>query len=413
MFNAFERMVAFRYLRASRREGFISIIAGFSFLGIALGVATLIIVMAVMNGFREELVSRVLGLNGHLSVYGLGGPLQRYEDLSRDIESLDFVVSVEPSIEGQALVAHEGKATGVAVRGIEPEDFLQRQSIASDLRIGHPGDFAEGGIAIGRRMAERLNVRLGDQLTMVSPEGSATAFGTVPRMRGYEIAAIFESGMFEYDNNFVYMPLSAAQVFFRLHDAVTNLDVFVEDPNRLDRARTSLEPVVGGRGRLWDWQQANSSFFTALQVERNVMFLILTLIIVVAAFNIISGLVMLVKDKSADVAILRTIGATRAMIMRIFLLTGASIGLVGTVAGVVLGVLFTENIEAIRQALQRLTGTELFSAEIYFLSQLPAVIDWMEVAAVVGMALGLSFAATVYPSWRAARLDPVEALRYG
>jgi len=413
MFSPFERLVAFRYLRARRREGFISIIAGFSLLGIALGVATLIIVMSVMNGFRSELVTRVLGLNGHLSVYGVSGPVEDYAARSDTLAGLDGVTAVYPSIEGQALVDGGGSSLGAAVRGVRPEDWLSRPSIADGLVIDDPEDFAgREVVAIGYRMAQKLGLWLGDSITLISPEGNTTVFGTVPRMRDYEIAAIFDVGMFEYDSAFVYMPLEAAQVFYRMPEAVTTLEVFVEDPERLDRARAVLGPEVAGWGRLFDWQQANSSFFNALEVERNVMFLILTLIILVAAFNIIAGLVMLVKEKGRDIAILRTMGATRGMVMRIFFLTGASIGVVGTLAGLALGVAFAENIETLRQGLQNLTGTELFSAEIYFLSQLPAEVDWGEVASVVAMALGLSFASTIYPAWRAARLDPVEALRY-
>lgn len=414
MFAPFERLVALRYLRARRREGFISVIAGFSFLGIALGVATLIIVMAVMNGFRIELVARILGLNGHVSVYGLAGGLPDDTPLLGAISEIDGVVTVTPVIEGQALVSHRGTATGAAVRGVDPAFFVQRPAVAENLAMLGDGSFdRQDVIAIGRRMAQRLGVAVGDQLTLIAPEGSVTAFGTMPRMRGYEIAAIFEVGMFEYDSGFVYMPIETAQRFFRLPGQVTALEIFLDNPDSLGAAKRQLEPLVLGSGRLWDWQQANASFFTALRVERNVMFLILTLIIIVAAFNIISGLVMLVKDKSADVAILRTMGATRGMILRIFLLTGASIGIVGTIAGLILGVAFASNIESIRAWLEGLTGTRLFDAEIYFLSQLPAHIEWVEVVAVTIMAIGLSLLATIYPSWRAARLDPVEALRYG
>ena len=414
MLAPFERLVALRYLRARRREGFISIIAGFSFLGIALGVATLIIVMAVMNGFRIELVNRILGLNGHVNVYGIAGSLPEDTLLPQAIAEVPGVVAVTPIVEGQALVSHQGTATGAAIRGVDPEFFLNRPPIAENLVTLEPDAFGrENTIAIGTRMARRLGVSVGSQLTLIAPEGSVTAFGTMPRMRAYEIAAIFEVGMFEYDSAFVYMPIETAQLFFRLQDRVSALEIFLDNPDSLAQAKARLDPIVRGSGRLWDWQDANNSFFTALRVERNVMFLILTLIIVVAAFNIISGLVMLVKDKSADVAILRTMGATRGMIMRIFLLTGASIGIAGTLAGLALGVAFAANIEAIRAWLEGLTGTRLFDAEIYFLSQLPAHIEWHEVAAVTLMAIGLSLLATLYPSWRAARLDPVEALRYG
>jgi len=413
MFSAFERMVAMRYLRARRQEGFISVIAGFSLLGIALGVATLIIVMSVMNGFRAELVGRVLGLNGHLNVFSAqGGPLEDFGGLVDRIQAVPGVDQVMPAIESQALVTVNGAASGVLVRGLRSEDFRQRQVLADKILVGSPDDFQGEGVAIGVRMAQRLNLRQGDSITLVSPRGSASAFGTVPRMRSYPVAVIFEVGMFEYDNSFVFMPMPAAETFFRMPDQVTMLEVFTDDPTRIGDYAAVIEAAVAGRGRVIDWQQSNSSFFNALQVERNVMFLILSLIIMVAAFNIISSMIMLVKDKGRDIAILRTMGATRGMIMRVFFLSGASVGVIGTVAGLVLGVAFADNIETIRQAIQGLTGTELFSAEIYFLSQLPARIDWGEVVQVVAMALGLSVAATLYPSWRAARLDPVEALRY-
>ncbi|MEI6560139.1 MAG: lipoprotein-releasing ABC transporter permease subunit [Rhodospirillaceae bacterium] len=413
IFSPFERMVAMRYLRARRQEGFISVIAGFSLMGIGLGVATLIIVMSVMNGFRAELLGRVLGLNGHLNVFSMvPGPLTGFDDLAVRIRARPGVVNVTPTVEGQALISMHGSASGAVVRSIRPEDFRVRPTLSTTIVEGAAANFAEDRVAIGYRMAQRLGLRVGDSITLIAPQGKSTAFGTIPRMRAYPIGAIFNVGMFEYDNNFVFMPLEAGQVFFQHQGTVTSLEVFVTDPNDVYDAVSTVLAAIGNRARVVDWQQTNSSFFTALQVERNVMFLILTLIILVAAFNIISSLIMLVKDKGRDIAILRTMGATRGMIMRIFFLSGASVGVVGTLFGLGLGVAFCQNIEAIRQAIQSLSGTDLFSAEIYFLSHLPAKLDWGEVTQVVMMALGLSFAATLYPSWRAARLDPVEALRY-
>ena len=414
MFGAFERMVAARYLRARRREGFISIIAWFSLLGIALGVATLIIVMSVMNGFRAELMGRILGLNGHIGVYAPVGGMTEYGVLADRIRGLPGVASVMPVAEQQVLItAANGAASGALVRGVQPADLLSRGAVASGIRSGDAADFqGADAVIVGDRLAQKLGVRVGDPITVILPSGSATAFGTMPRLRAYKVVATFNVGMFEYDSTFVFMPLVAAQLLFRLPDRVTDLQVMLTDPDQVATVSQLIRGFAGNGLRIYDFERANASFFNAVQVERNVMFLILTLIIVVAAFNVISSLIMLVKDKSRDIAILRTMGATRGMIMRIFFLSGAAVGIIGTLSGVALGLAFALNIETIRQTLQKLSGSDLFSAEIYFLSQLPARVEPGEVLLVVAIALGLSFAATLYPSWRAARLDPVEALRY-
>ncbi len=414
MFSPFERMVAMRYLRARRRDGFISIIAWFSLLGIALGVATLIIVMSVMNGFRAELLGRILGINGHIGVYSpQPGGLADFDALAATVAKLPGVVSVVPIVEGQVMAtSSRGGASGAMVRGIRPGDLTARPLLSRGIQ----GDVAtftgDNAVIVGDRLAEKLGLRIGDSITLISPKGNVTAFGTVPRLRAYRIVGTFNVGMYEYDSSFVFMPLDAAQVYFSLPGRATDLEVMIADPDRVDAVGGEIRDATKGTVGVYDWQRANGSLFNAVIVERNVMFLILTLIILVAAFNIISSLIMLVKDKGADIAILRTMGATRGMIMRIFFLSGASVGTVGTLAGVALGLVFAHNIESIRQFLQSLTGTQLFSAEIYFLSQLPAKVETGDVVTVVIMALALSFAATVYPSWRAARLDPVEALRY-
>ncbi len=405
-------MVAMRYLRARRQEGFISVIAWFSLIGIALGVATLIIVMSVMNGFRQELLTRILGLNGHLSIYGQNYELTGYDPLAEKARKIADVVAVTPIVEGQVMATARGVAKGAVVRGIRHRDLVRRALVAENIHSGSLAEFKDDRVLIGNRLASRLGLVVGDQITLISPKGNVTAFGTVPRMRAYRLAGTFEVGMHEYDSSFIFMPLKTAQVYFRLPGAVTNLEIFIDDPDHARQVGRKIMAATGGKGRIHDWQQANSSFFNAIQVERNVMFLILTLIIVVAAFNIISSMIMLVKDKGKDIAILRTMGATQGMIMRIFFLSGASVGIIGTIAGFGLGLAFTDNIETIRQWIQTLTGSELFAAEIYFLSQLPAVVDPKEVMVVVLMGLGLSFLATLYPSWRAARLDPAEALRY-
>jgi len=412
IFGAFERMVAFRYLRARRQEGFISVIAIFSLLGIALGVATLIIVMAVMNGFRVELLSRILGFNGDLNVYAAQGSLGDYDALAQQVKSLPGIVAARPMVEGQVMATGPVAAAGALVRGISEQDLAAQPLLASHIAPEALANFKDDGVLIGNRLALRLGIHPGDRVTLISPNGTPTAFGTVPRIKSYPVAGTFNIGMYEFDNGVVLMPLQAAQTFFNLGNAVSSLEVFVRNPDDIAAYDREVFQALGGRVRIFDWQQSNLSFFNAVEIERNVMFLILTLIILVAAFNIVSSMIMLVKDKARDIAILRTMGATRGMILRIFMLSGASVGIVGTVAGFVLGVLFAEHIEEIRQAIQAVIGTNLFSAEIYFLTQIPARIDASEVGLVVGMAFALSFLATVYPSWRAARLDPVEALRY-
>jgi len=405
-------MMAMRYLRARRQEGFISVIAWFSLLGIALGVSTLIIVMSVMNGFREELMSRILGINGHLSIYAQSENMTSYDNLADKIRKLDGVTEVSPIIEGQVLVSAKKGASGAVIRGFRKSDLNARSIIIENIDNGSLDNFDNESVVIGTRLARKLGVSVSQDVTLISPKGNVTAFGVIPRMRKYKVAATFDIGMYEYDSGFIFMTLPSAQVYFRLDDAISYLEVSVDDPDKALAIGKNIPPLTDKLIRVHDWQRANAGFFNAIQVERNVMFLILTLIIVVAAFNIISSMIMLVKDKGGDIAILRTMGAPRASVMRIFFLSGASVGVIGTFAGLVMGLSFTNNIENIRQWIQGLTGTELFAAEIYFLSQLPAVVDTDEVIAVVLMGLGLSFLATLYPSWRAARIDPAKALRY-
>mgnify|MGYP000543855005 CR=1 FL=1 len=412
-FAAFEWMLALRYLRARRREGFISVIAGFSFIGIMLGVATLIIVMSVMNGFRKELFDKILGLNGHVIVRPLARPFTDFDDASRRLLEVQGVTHAIPLIEGQVLILSPATSTGAIVRGMREKDLKSLETVSNTIYFGTLDGFDDGGgIVIGSRLANALNVMVGGEITLVAPRGASTPFGTAPRQKRYRVAAIFEIGMSEYDSSIAFISLSEAQRFFNLEAQASVLEVMVADPDRIERLRPALQQAAGVDMILNDWRQRNATFYNTLKIERNVMFMILTLIVLVAALNIISGMIMLVKDKGRDIAILRTMGASSGAIMRVFFVTGASIGVVGTLAGFLLGVLVCVNIESIRQFVSYLTDTQLFSPDVYFLSKLPAELDWGEVAAVVIMALSLSVLATLYPSWRAARLDPVEALRY-
>jgi len=415
MISPIEWMLAGRYLRARREEGFISVIAVFSLVGIALGVATLIIVMAVMNGFRAELLGRIMGINGHVVVHGVSHLDSDARDQLLDrMASVPGVRQVTAFVEGQVLAAGpQGRAQGALVRGIRPDDLKNLELVANGMFAASPDQFIAGnGVVMGRRLADRLSLLPGDTVRLLSPRGTPTAFGTVPRARAFKILGLFEIGMYEYDSTFVFMPLADAQTYFRLKDAVNGLELLVDNPEQVKSYRGALMEALEGSGRLIDWQDANASFFNALQVERNVMFLILSLIILVAAFNIISSMIMLVNDKARGIAILRTMGATRGMMMRVFVIAGSSIGVVGTLSGLLIGSAFCANIETIRRGLESLVGADLFSAEIYFLSQIPAEMETVEVAYTVLLALGLSLLATLYPAWRAARLDPVEVLRY-
>lgn len=413
-FSPFERMVAWRYLRSRRKEAFISVIAGFSFVGIMLGVATLIIVMAVMNGFRAELLDRILGVNGHLILQPIDQPLSDYSEVASRIAGVDGVKYAIPLVEGQTLASGRiGAGTGALVRGIRSEDLLSLRLVAENIKHGSVDGFDAGeAVAIGSRMAESLGLVVNDSITLVSPEGDVSPLGVTPRVKSYPISMIFEVGMSEYDASIIFMPLKEAQLYFNSEDKVQTIEIFVDQPDDVDQLREPIEQAAQRQLFLTDWRQRNRTFFSALQVERNVMFLILTLIVVVAALNIISGLIMLVKDKGRDIAILRTMGASRGAVMRIFLMTGAAIGMTGTVAGVLLGVVVCLNVESIRQFFSWLSGTTIFNPELYFLSQLPAKMDFWETMTVIGMALILSFLATLFPAWRAAKLDPVEALRY-
>jgi lipoprotein-releasing system permease protein len=413
-FAPFEWMLALRYLRARRERGFISVLALFSFLGILLGVFLLITVMAVMNGFRKELFSKILGLNGHIIVQKVGADdFEGFAEVAERLAVVAGVKQVVPLIEGQAMVSTPHLAVAGLVRGVNEAGIKSLDLIARNVRFGTLDGFDSlEGIAIGIRLANSLRVNVGDPVTLVSPRGAVTPFGTTPRIKPYKVVAVFEMGMSEYDRTMIFMPLAEAQRYFNKGSAVDVLEVFVTDPERVAE-QVALMRGAGLSGlHFSDWRQRNESFFTVLEVERNMMFIILSVVVVVAAFNIISGLIMLVKDKGREIGILRTMGASKGAIMRVFLITGTSIGVVGTLTGAALALLFCWRIDEIRQFVAWLTNTNLFNPEIYYLTKLPADINARTTAVIVLMALILSVLATLYPSWRASKLDPVEALRY-
>ena len=413
MFGTFERMIAIRYLRSKRKEGFVSIIAGFSFIGIGLCVATLIIVMSVMNGYRQDIMDRILGVDGHIDIVSYGDNISNYKVKEVIISNVPGVTSVMPQVSGQVMVNVNNFTSGSIVRGVEPIRLSERSIVSENIIMGSIENFKKNkGIIIGKRMARRASITVGETITLISPNGNITAFGQMPRIKEFEVSAIFDVGMSDFNSSIIFMPLDVAQVFFKIKNQVSEIEVQVENPDNARLIARDIFDALGQEINVYSWESSNVAFFNALQVERNVMFLILTLIIIVAAFNIISGLIMLVKDKSKDIAILRTMGATRMMIMKIFFLSGASIGFIGTIFGLALGILFCENIELVKNFLEYLTGTNLFSPEIYFLSTIPAEINWIEVFSIVSMSLFLSLSATIYPSWRASITDPVETLRY-
>jgi lipoprotein-releasing system permease protein len=414
MFGSFERKVAARYLRARRGERFVSVIAIFSLVGISLGVATLIIVMSVMNGFRQELIAQILGLNGDISVYGANGALTNYDDIAAKIRTINGVTAAFPIVQGEVLMSGpQGGATGGIARGITPQGLANLPTVSNHVSAGNLADLTgDGVIAIGGGLASQFGLSIGSNIQLILPQGKATVFGTIPSIESFRVVAIFQTGMAQYDSSFVFLPLAAAQNLFQQNNAATQIQVYVTDPDNDATIKQNIHDMLAGTPiTTQDWRQNNDSFLAAVQVEGNVMFLILTLIIVVAAFNVISSLIMMVKDKARDIAILRTMGASSGAILRIFLMCGASVGIFGTLIGFVLGTVFCAYIEQIREFVQHVTGTVVFDPTVYYLEQLPAKLDWHQVTEVILMSFALSLLATIYPSWRAAKIDPIEALR--
>jgi lipoprotein-releasing system permease protein len=416
-FGRWERMLAVRYLRATRKQQGVALISIISFVGITLAVAVLIIVMSVMNGFRDELLTRILGFNGHLYVAGGALSPPERDAIVKKILALPDVRQAAPVIEAQAMALGQGPISGAIVRGLFPGDLKATRIVSGNITRGSLAHFGEGEyggdeIVVGERLAQSLGVRPGDDLTLISPTGGATAFGATPQRKTYTVAATFTVGMSQYDQAYIYMPLAQAQLFFGREDSVDVIEVKVANPDKAIAMKPAVQRAAGPLALVTDWTQRDSSFWGALKVERNVMRLILMLLVLIAALNIISGLVMLVKNKTRDIAILRTMGAGQGSILRIFFMTGGSIGVAGAAAGLAVGAVFCTYIDEIQKAVEWITGQAVFSSDVYFLSRIPAKIDRQEVALIVGWALAASFVFSIYPSWRASRIDPVEALRY-
>ncbi len=408
-----ERLLAYKYLRARRRDGFISVIAGFSFLGITLGVATLIIVMSVMNGFRIELVNQILGINGHIGVYAYGRDITNYEEKLTEISKIQGITDAGAMIEGQVLVSHQDRQAGVAIRAPRQQDLKNMALMQKSLKQGSYDSLLDGQhIALGSKLAFQLGVTVNDTVTILSPKGRITPFGTAPRIKTYRVGAIFTVGMSLYDSNFIFMDLAEAQNFFMKNNAVSGLDIRIDNPDDAVRFKALISNAINDNVHVTTWQESNANYLSALAVERTVMFIILSLIILVAALNIISGMIMLVKDKSTDIAVLRTFGASQGAIMRIFLLTGASIGIVGTFCGVIIGALFCAYIDEIRVFISSLLGISLFDPSVYFLAKMPAEMTLEDTLKIIVMSLTLSLLAGIFPARRAAKLDPAEVLRY-
>ncbi len=415
MFNKLEFLIAYRYLRSKRKEGFISVTAVFSFVGIMIGVATLIIVMSVMNGFRYELVNRILGINAHLTVYSRAQNIENYDEVVAKIRGIEGVKYVNPIVEAQAMLSSPSKAAGGLIKGLRLEDLRNKKLISDNILAGEIAKLQErNNVIIGSTVAQNMHLRIGDTIKIISAQTNDSLLGAIPRVKSYNVAGVFESGMYEYDSTTVFMNFDMAQIHFKYPQRASAIEVFVEDATKLAEIKLQVFAALADYQNLYfvDWEQSNATFIDALKVERTVMFLILTLIILVAAFNIISSMIMLVRDKNKNIALLRTMGMEKSSILRIFLICGSAIGFVGTMFGFIIGVLFSSNINAIKRGLEIVTGADLFNPAIYFLSTLPSKVFVSDVVLIVGMSLMISFLATLYPAYKASKADPAEILRY-
>lgn len=414
IFNETERMIAFRYIKSRRVEGFISISAWFSLLGIMLGVATLIVVMSVMNGFRTELVDRILGINGHLIIYSKNErTIPNYTKIINKILDTPNVVAVTAHLEGQALAKNKNSISGVIIRGSNWSDLAAKKLLWKSLNQSTISNFKDKqNIIMGYRLGQKLNLKVGDFVSLISPNGMETALGVLPVNQNFKIGGFFDMGMYEYDNNFIFIPWKKAELFLSTNNIAHGIEVFLKDQKLTSSVNLQLQSKLNKNLIVIDWKKRNSSFMNALAVEKNVMFVILTLIIIVAAFNIISSMIMLVQTKKADIALMRTMGASQYLIIKVFMLTGSIIGFLGTFVGVLLGVFVSMNIEKIRQLITSIFGQELFSAEIYFLSKLPSNININEVLIVICISIFLTLLASIFPAWKASKISPAEALRY-